>query len=37
MSFWFGNKMAINLTMNTPERIIISKAKVGEIKRWMTE
>jgi len=37
LSFWFGSKMAINLTLNTPERIIISKAKVGEMKRWMTE
>jgi len=29
--------MAINLTLSTPERIIISKAKVGELKRWMME
>ena len=37
LSFWFGSKMAVNLTVATPERIIISKAKVGEIKRWMME
>ena len=35
LSFWFGSKMAVNLTVATPERIIISKAKVGEMKRWI--
>ena len=37
LSFWFASKMVVNLTIATPERIIISKAKVGEMKRWMTE
>ena len=35
MSIWFGGKIAVNLSMPTPERILISKLKVSEIKRWM--
>ncbi len=35
LSLWFGSKMVVNLSVSTPERIVISKAKVGEIKRWM--
>mgnify|MGYP002522437999 CR=1 FL=1 len=37
VSVWFGNKLAINLTMETPERIIVSKARVGEFKFWFTK
>ena len=36
LTLWFGGKMALNLTVAMPERIIISKAKVVEIKQWMT-
>lgn len=34
MSIWFGNKLSLNLVVETPERILISKAKVGEFKQW---
>jgi two-component system LytT family response regulator len=34
---WFGNKVAINLIVSTPERIIVSKTKVKEFKKWLTE
>jgi len=27
--------MAVNLAVSTPERIIISKAKAGEVKKWL--
>lgn len=37
VSVWFGNKLAINLVMETPERIIVSKARVGEFKSWFTK
>jgi two-component system LytT family response regulator len=37
ISVWFGNKLAINLIMETPERIIVSKARVGEFKFWFTK
>jgi len=34
MSFWFGGKLSLNLSMPVPERIFISKAKVAEFKKW---
>ena len=37
MSIWFGNKLAINLTLPVPEKIIVSKARVGEFKSWFAE
>jgi two-component system LytT family response regulator len=35
ISVWFGSRLAINLTVATPERIIISKARVPEFKAWL--
>ena len=32
---WFGSRLALNLTVETPERIIISKARVPEFKQWL--
>lgn len=37
MSIWFGNKLAINLIVPTPEKIIVSKARVSEFKTWFAE
>lgn len=37
MSVWFGNKLAINLIVPTPDKIIVSKARVGEFKSWFAE
>lgn len=34
VSVWFGNKLAINLILDTPEKIIVSKARVAEFKAW---
>lgn len=34
MTVWFGNKLAVNLTVPVPEKIIVSKARVGEFKTW---
>lgn len=36
VSVWFGNKLAINLVVETPEKIIVSKARVGEFKSWFS-
>lgn len=33
---WFGSRLALNLTVATPERIVISKARVPEFKAWLT-
>ena len=35
ISVWFGSRLAINLEIETPERIVVSKARVPEFKRWM--
>ena len=35
VSVWFGSRLSLNLTLKTPERIIISKARVPEFKRWL--
>jgi len=37
ISLWFGNKLSVNLTVPTPERIFVSKARVGEFKKWFVE
>lgn len=36
ISVWFGSRLALNLTIETPERIIISKARVPKFKKWLT-
>lgn len=36
ISVWFGSRLAVNLEIETPERIIVSKARVPDFKRWMT-
>jgi two-component system LytT family response regulator len=37
ISIWFGSRLSLNLTVEIPERIVISKARVPEFKRWLTE
>lgn len=37
LSVWFGNKLAVNLKVPVPEKIIVSKARVGEFKTWFAE
>ena len=36
ISVWFGGKLHLSLSVNVPERIIISKARVPEFKEWYT-
>ncbi len=35
LSMWFGSKISVNLTVSVPERIVVSKARVGEVKNWI--
>lgn len=35
IAVWFGSRLALNLVVATPERIIISKARVPEFKQWL--
>lgn len=37
ISIWFNNKLAVNLTVEVPERILVSKAKVSDFKRWFVK
>lgn len=36
ISVWFGSKVSVNLFVPTPEKIIVSKARVSEFKTWFT-
>ncbi len=35
VSVWFGSRLALNLKHETPERIIIPKARISEFKEWL--
>ncbi len=35
IAVWFGSRLALNLVVETPERIVISKARVSEFKQWL--
>ncbi|MDR2038822.1 MAG: LytTR family DNA-binding domain-containing protein [Bacteroidales bacterium] len=35
LSMWFGSKISVNLLLPTPEKIIVSKARVREVKDWI--
>jgi two-component system LytT family response regulator len=37
VSTWFGNKLAVNLTVPIPEKIYVSKARAKEFKEWLTK
>ena len=37
ISVWFGSRLSLNLSVDIPERIIISKARVPEFKKWLTQ
>ena len=36
VSLWFGSKISLNLTVQTEEKIIVSKARVSEFKTWFS-
>lgn len=35
IDLWFNNRLAINLSVPTAERIIVSKMRAGEFKEWL--
>jgi two-component system LytT family response regulator len=37
LSVWFGSKLLINLNVPAPERILVSKARAGEFKKWFVK
>lgn len=37
IAVWFGSRLSLNLSVETPEKIIISKARVPEFKQWLMD
>ena len=37
LSTWFNGKLSVNLSIDTPERIIVSRARVSEFKSWFMQ
>lgn len=35
ISVWFGSRLSVNLTVETPEKIVVPKARVHEFKSWI--
>lgn len=35
VSVWFGSRVAVNVVPEAPERIVVSKERSGEFKRWL--
>ncbi len=35
ISVWFGSRLSVNLKIDIPEKIIVSKARVPEFKQWL--
>lgn len=36
ISLWFNKRVIVNLQVATPEKIVVSKNRVGEFKEWLT-
>lgn len=36
ISVWFGSRLTLTLVVDLPERLVISKARVPDFKRWLT-
>jgi two-component system LytT family response regulator len=36
ISFWFGRKLSVNLVLPTPDKIVVSRARIAEFKNWYT-
>jgi two-component system LytT family response regulator len=37
LGFWFNRRHSINLKVQTPEKIVVSKEKATEFKSWIEE
>lgn len=37
IAVWFGSRLSLNLIVEIPEKIIISKARVPEFKQWLMD
>ena len=34
IDIWFNNRLSVNLKITAPEKILISKARIAEFKKW---
>lgn len=37
ITVWFGSRVVVNLTVDVPEKIIVSRTHVQDFKKWVTE
>jgi DNA-binding LytR/AlgR family response regulator len=37
IDIWFNSRLSVNLKISVPEKILISKARIAEFKRWFGE
>ena len=37
VSIWFNGRLSVNLSVKTPERILVSRTNAREFKEWITE
>lgn len=36
VSIWFNGRLSVNLSVKTPERVLVSRANAGNFKAWVT-
>jgi two-component system response regulator LytT len=36
MTVWYGSRLSVNISVETPEKIIVSKSRVPLLKKWLT-
>jgi two-component system LytT family response regulator len=36
ISIWFGGKLSVSLSVPTPDKVIVSRARVSDFKAWYT-
>lgn len=37
ITVWFGSRIVVNLSVDVPERVVVSRTHVQEFKKWLTE
>lgn len=37
IDLWFNSRLSVNLKIKVPEKIIVSKSRIGEFKKWFGE
>jgi two-component system LytT family response regulator len=37
IDIWFNSRLSVNLKITVPEKILISKARISEFKKWFSE